>query len=408
MEQIKKINKLENLSGFLAGKKVFLRADFNVPVRDGVVADSYRIESIVPTLEFLKKEKAIVIIASHIETKDVEKPTLKPVFDYIKEKYPEFDFAFCEDFLNSEVMASAVAERKEGTFLLLENIRNANESGFSEKDNSVSLAMYFKDFVEVYINDAFAVAHRAHMSVSALPKLFDASKKAAGFLLSKEIDGLLCGIDATRPCVAILSGVKFSTKLPLIQKYLNSADMLFIGGALFNNVVKSMGYEVGVSIVDSEANDLDALVRIENFQKKVYIPNVVVIKDMTTGAVRSDSLTTVKQTESIQDISGLAISNFINEVKSLQAKTIIWNGPIGNYDVPEFAVGTKELATALLEYIQSHVDARMLIGGGDTVAAIEEIPGIQTEERIFVSTGGGAMLEFLEKDGHLPGIMSLL
>lgn len=408
MEQIKKLSKLENLAGFLAGKKVFLRADFNVPIKDGQVLDDYRIVSLLPTLEFLKKEKAITIIASHIETKNVDNPSLKPVFEYIKAKYPEIDIEFCEDFLNKDTLTTAVTGCKEGGFLLLENIRNAKESGMSEKDNSVSLAMYLKDFVDTYVNDAFAVSHRAHASVEALPKLFPIGKKVAGFLLAKEIASLMVGINPARPVVAILSGMKFDTKLPLIQKYLQSADMLFIGGALFNNIIKSLGYEVGVSIIDKDASYIDTIVRTENFQKKVFIPNIVVVKDMTSGEVRNSAITEVKPSEFIEDIAEESILSFVAEIKNLQAKTILWNGPVGNYDLPEFAKGTTVFAQALQDYIASHVDAHALIGGGDTVAAIEKIPGIHENDRIFISTGGGAMLEFLEKEGELPGIMSLL
>lgn len=408
MEQIKKINKLANQAGWLAGKKVFLRADFNVPVKDGQVTDGYRITSMLPTLEFLKKEKAVTIIASHIETKNVDKPTLKPVFEYLQTKHPEFNIVFCEDFLNKETLSLAVNSCAEGSFILLENIRNATESGFSEKDNSVSLAMYLKEFADVYVSDAFAVSHRAHASVDALPRLFDSSKKVAGFLLSKEIDALSRGIAPTKPVVAVLSGMKFSTKLPLIQKYLQSADLLFVAGALFNNIIKSMGYEVGVSIVDTEANDIDALVKTENFQKKIFIPNIVVVKDMTSGEVRTSAITEVKPTEFIEDIAAESIQGFIAEIKNIQAKTILWNGPVGNSDIPEFAKGTTLFATELNAYVQSHTDVHALVGGGDTVAVIEGVEGIHTNERIFISTGGGAMLEFLEKDGQLPGIMSLL
>ncbi|MEN9604609.1 MAG: phosphoglycerate kinase [Candidatus Parcubacteria bacterium] len=408
MEHLKKINKLADMAGWLAGKKVFLRADFNVPIKEGVVADAYRITALLPTLEFLQKEKAVTILASHIETKGVDSPTLKPVFEYIQGKLPQFHIAFCENFLDTEVLKKAVSEIPEGGFLLLENLRLAKEMGMSEQDNSVSLAMHLKEVTDIYVNDAFAVCHRAHASVDALPKLFDTSKKMAGFLLTKEIGALAAGLNPVRPFVVVLSGMKFSTKLPLIQKYLEHAEKIFIGGALFNNIIKSLGYEVGVSLIDGEAGYIDTLVKSSNFTSKVFIPKMVVVQDPATKEVRTCSINEVKHSDFIQDIAEASLRDFMTDIKDMQAKTILWNGPVGNYDIPEFAAGTTFFGTELFNYIHTHVDAHALIGGGDTVAAIEKITGIKDEERIFISTGGGAMLEFLEKDGQLPGIISLL
>lgn len=404
MDLLKKINNIEQFVGKLRGKKVFLRADFNVPIQKEVIGDEYRIKAVLPTLEFLKREGAVTIIASHIETADVEKPTLKPVFSYIKEKYGQFDMVFCEKFTEEEELSQALDDRGEGTFLLLENIRHAS----GEKENDINFAVYLKNFAEFYINEAFAVVHRPHCTVDALPRLFDKENKAAGFLLTREIHELSKALEPKHPFLVVLSGMKFSTKLPLIQKYLNHADRLFIAGALFNNVAKSLGHEVGISLVDNAADYIDDLVKTENFKQKVYIPEMVSVKDIESNEIRVSRLSEVKHSESIQDIAEISIKNFFLEIKNSGMKTILWNGPIGNYENTAFAKGTLAFATSLYDYVKNDVETCALIGGGDTVAAIQNIPNLNTTERIFVSTGGGAMLEFLEKEGQLPGIVSLM
>ncbi len=408
MDQLKKINSLQSFVGKLKGKKVFLRADFNVPIEKGVITDAYRIDAVISTLDFLQHEGAVTIIASHIETADSPSPTLKPVFEYIKKEYPKFNIVFCEDFLNSEVLTATVQSCVEGSFVLLENIRNAKET-VSEKDNSVQLAEYLKEYCDFYIQEAFAVSHRSHASVDALPRLFAHECKAAGFLLSKEIEHLSLGLVPRKPLATILSGMKFSTKLPLIQKYLEMADMLFVGGALFNNIAKSMGYNVGQSLIDTEAADIDQLVKTDVFKQKVYIPKEVVVRNVDTGEIRKADLSEVQERESIQDISEDSMNHFVQKLEENGVQTIVWNGPIGNYEKPEFSKGTIEFAKLLYAYVRNNVSVQALIGGGDTVGALQNnIVDFDKQDRIFVSTGGGAMLEFLEKDGHLPGIDSLL
>ncbi len=378
----------------IKNKKVLLRADFNVPIKASIIKDNYRIVSTIPTLEMLKSEGAKTIIISHIETKDVERPTLKPVYDYLKTNYADLNIEFVE---NVELLEDALANIADGGFLLLENIRNFD----GEKSNSAELAENFKSLTEVYINDAFAVSHRDHMSVSALPALYDKDHKMFGLQMQKEIDNLSKIITAEKPFAVILSGAKFSTKLPLIEKYLQSADKLLIGGALLNNILKSLGYSVGKSLIDADA-DLSELVKSENFLKKVFIPHIVIVKNMDTGEVRNSNVQEVKENESILDVD--SIQNFVDILKAEQYKTIVWNGPLGYYEDDAFKTGTLELAKGLVEYVTGS-DAHLFIGGGDTVGAINSMH--IDNERIFVSTGGGAMLEFLEKDGKLPGVVNV-
>jgi phosphoglycerate kinase len=344
----------------------------------------------------LKEGRAKTIIMSHIETKDIDKPTLKPVFVYITSTHPEYHIEFAEDM---DALKEKLSGLNEGGFILLENIRNYG----GEKTNSAELAKTFRDISDAYINDAFAVSHREHMSVSALPSLYDAEHKMFGMQMQKEIDNLSKILHPEKPFVVILSGAKFSTKLPLIEKYLKSADRLLIGGALFNNVVKSLGYNVGKSLVDNEAVFVNEMVRTEDFKNKVFVPEQVVVKNIDTGEVRVSGIQDIKDDESILDISEESVNQFSALIQD--AKTIVWNGPLGNYEDDAFKKGTLTLAKELVDLVHANTDTRLFIGGGDTVAAVNTM-NIQNE-RIFVSTGGGAMLEFLEKDGKLPGVVSM-
>lgn len=379
----------------IKNKKVLLRADFNVPIKANKIKDNYRIVSTIPTLEMLRNEGAKTIILSHIETKDTDKPTLRPVFDYIKHNYADLNIEFVE---NVELLEDVFNNLADGGFILLENIRNFD----GEKNNSMELAENFKSLTMMYINDAFAVSHRDHMSVSALPSLYDKDHKMFGLQMQKEIDNLSKILSPEKPSAVILSGAKFSTKLPLIEKYLNTADKLLIGGALLNNILKSLGYTVGKSLIDTEA-DLTALVTSENFLKKVFIPQIVVVKNMDTNEVRNSNVKEVKENESILDVD--SIQNFVDILKNENYKTIVWNGPLGYYEDDQFKTGTLELAKGLVGYVSGSEDAHLFIGGGDTVGAIQTMH--IDNERIFVSTGGGAMLEFLEKDGKLPGVVNV-
>ncbi len=414
MEYIKKIRSiasLESLRGRLRGKKVFLRADFNVPIHNGKITDTYRIDTTMDTFKFLKKEGAITIIASHIETKDTENPTLVPVFLYITEKYPEYTVYFCDSYLHQGDVEICLNKAKDGEFILFENIRRVNDKiGMDEKENGLNLAEYLKSFVEFYIQDAFAVSHRKHTSVSALPQLFDQQHKVAGFQLYKEIQYLSSVLQPQKPFVVILSGAKFGTKLRLIEKYIQSADVVLVGGALYNNILKSLGYEVGVSLIDREATYVDTLVQSDMFKEKVYIPKSVIVKNVDTGIIREVDISGVQKNETIMDIAPESIRDFVKKIQEIDAKTILWNGPVGNFEVVDFAKGTQVLAQEILTYMSTSVlqDVSLIVGGGDTVSALSDVEGLSDNPSVFMSTGGGAMLEFLEKDGQLPGIESLI
>jgi phosphoglycerate kinase len=385
----------------IKNKRVFLRADFNVPIKNLVIQDDYRIVSTLQTLNYLKNEGCKTIIVSHIETKDVEKPSLKPVYEYLKNKHPEYDIHFMESIEDIESINHKFESIQNGSFLLLENIRNLK----GEKDNDIELAKGFKKITDVYVNDAFAVSHRKHMSISSLPSLYDKDHKMFGLQMKKEIDNLSKVLIPEKPFVVILSGAKFSTKLPLIEKYLKTADKLLIGGALFNNILKSLGYNVGQSLIDDDVEYIDTLVKDTNFIDKVFIPHKVLVKNVNTNEVRVSDIKEVAENETIQDIEEGSILEFMQIIKNKNTETIVWNGPLGNYEDERFKDGTMTLAKGLIQYIVENESAHLFIGGGDTVAAINSLK--IDNDRVFVSTGGGAMLEFLEKDGALPGVVNV-
>ncbi len=384
----------------IKNKRVFLRADFNVPIQGGIVKDDYRIKTTIDTLKILKDGNNKTLLVSHIETKDIEKSTLKPVFEYLKNNFTDFTFHFLENVGCLDDIKNAFEGVKEGEFLLLENIRNLS----GEKDNDIELANFFHSITDFYINDAFAVSHRNHMSVSALPKIFTRENKMFGVQMQKEIDNLSKIINPNTPVAVILSGAKFSTKLPLIQKYLNTADNIFIGGALYNNILKSLGYNVGSSLIDKDASYIDEMIKTDNFKNKVYISEYVVVKDINTGEIKIKNIKEVLESETIQDIDNQSVYEFINTIKNKNAQTIIWNGPLGNYEIDDFKKGTRFLAEELIKFVNES-SASLYIGGGDTVASINDMNIVNN--KIFVSTGGGAMLEFLEKDGKIPGVVNV-
>jgi phosphoglycerate kinase len=225
-----------------------------------------------------------------------------------------------------------------------------------------------------------------------------------GIQMQKEIGNLSKISTPEKPFAVILSGAKFSTKLPLIDKYLSIADKLFIGGALFNNILKSLGHNVGKSLIDIDV-DLGNLIKSENFTNKVFIPQDIVVKDLNTNIVRTSKVNEVSENESILDIAESGILEFIEILNKDSYKTIVWNGPLGNYEDDAFKVGTLTLAKGLVDYVIVNEYTRLFIGGGDTVAAVNSLN--IDNERVFISTGGGAMLEFLEKDGKLPGVVSV-
>ena len=372
---MKTIKDIENLSG----KRVILRLDLNVPMKDGKILDDFRIKKSIPTLEYLHKKGAIVIIIAHLG--EDGKESLAPVGLKLKKYLPTVNFINMPIF--SDETEKIVYALKKGDIVLLENIRR--EVG--EKKNSPSFARALSRYGEIYVNDAFSVCHRAHASVVGITKYLPGY---AGFQLSQEIEKLSHVFTPSHPFLFILGGAKFETKIPLVKKFIREADSIFISGALANDFFKVKGYEIGTSLVDDGDFQIPSLLK----HKNILLPvDVNVTKNSKNRFCKADD---ISHDECIVDVG----PETINLLKGLveKAKFILWNGPLGKYEIG-YSSATEELLK-----IVAKSKANSVIGGGDTVALISKL---KLEDKFsFVSTGGGATLDFLAK-GTLPGIKVL-
>ncbi len=376
------------------GKRVLVRVDFNVPVKDGVVGDDTRIRGAIPTLDALLKGGAALILCSHLgRPKDGPDPkyTLKPVAAYLG-KLMKKNVAFAEDCIGPKAEAAAKA-LKPGEVLLLENTRFHPE----EEKNDASMAKQLAALADIYVNDAFGSAHRAHASTEGVAKFLPA---VAGLLMEKEIQYLGAAVaNPAKPFVAILGGAKISDKIGVIKNLLTKADTILIGGGMANTFFKAEGYPLGDSLVEAEALGT-AKELLKTAGTKLRLPVDVVIADKFDAAAAHRIIPTgpVPDGWRILDIGPETIEHYGKVVKA--AKTVVWNGPMGVFEFPEFAKGTFGVAKAVAES-----GAVSIVGGGDSVAAIQE-SGL-TDKITHISTGGGASLEMLEGLA-LPGVAALL
>ena len=365
---------------YLQGVKVLVRADFNVPVASGKVVDDYRIRMTVPTIDFLKSKGAKVILMSNLEAADGENPTLKPIAENLGGHLGQ-PVLFIRDY--KQVNAVVESEMKNGDCALLENLRFND----GEKKNDPKFAEELASLGDIYVNDAFSVCHRAHASVVGVPKFLPSY---AGLRLEKEITNLSKAFNPPHPFLFILGGAKFETKLPLLSKFIDIADRVFVGGALASDFFKAKGYELGISLLSKGDIDLKPFLG----SSKVILPEDIV--DQKNEVKAPDSLS--KQDDTM-DCGPMTVEQLKKEVDA--AKFILWNGPLGKYE-EGYTVPTQALAGFIGEATAR--GAVTMVGGGDTLAAIESL-GIQ-DKFTFVSTGGGAMLDFLA-EGTLPGIQAL-
>ena len=356
----------------LFGKKVILRLDLNVPIQEGIISDNFRIKKTIPTLNFLASSGTKTIIVSHIESGE---KTLKPVFEYLT-KY--FKVSFAKDF---DELGTLVTEISGGEFILLENIRNFE----GEVENDDVFAQKMASFGDIYVNDAFSVSHRKQASVVGLPKFLPSF---AGPLFLSEMQNLSKAFNPSKPFLFILGGAKFETKLPVAEKFAVKADKIFIGGALANDCLKAKGFEVGDSLVSGKVY-LKNIISKEN----LILPEDVIV--VSNGKSIEKSADSILEGEKIVDVGAKTLLNLESLIKD--SKFIVWNGPLGVYE-KGFGEGTKKLA----EMIAKSKD-EAIIGGGDSVSAIS---GIKLSSNIFLSTAGGAMLDFLANE-TLVGIEAL-
>lgn len=368
---MKKITELTDLKG----KYVLVRASLNIPLGDdGAVRNKFRIERALPTLRYLKEHGAKTIVIAHIGREPEE--TLKPVFVAL-EKYLPVQWG---GPLNSDEFNRRRELMGEGDILLAENLRQDPR----EKENAEDFSKELASLAEVYVNDAFAAAHREHASTAGVAKVLPAY---AGLTLLEEVTELTKAMTPESPSLFLLGGAKFETKMPLVEKYLKTYDKVFIAGALMNDIFKAQGYEVGQSLVS------DVSLKGEKFlsSDKLLLPIDVVV-DGPNGRM-AKAVNEVTKEEKIMDIGPMSIDMLASYIE--KAKTILWNGPFGAYELG---------FTQSTEITARHVaasDAFSVIGGGDTVAAIEKL---QINELFgFVSIGGGSMLTFLEH-GSTPVI----
>ncbi|MEX0933189.1 MAG: phosphoglycerate kinase [Candidatus Paceibacterota bacterium] len=356
------------------GMRVLVRVDFNVPIENSEVRGEFRIMRSLKTINYLRERGAKIILVSHVESTS----SLEPVSLFLKNHVPH---TFVVS-LRSDAGQEVLSKMKNGDIVLLENIRH--ESG--EKTNDSELAEFLASLADLYVNDAFSVSHRAHASIVGIPRFLPG---CAGFLLEEEIMILSRALTPKKPFLFILGGAKFETKLPLIRKFQHIANTIIIGGALANDIYKAKGLAVGRSLVSGEV-DLSEIIN----DSKIIVPSEIIAKrgsEVFTTAVKN-----IESEDSIIDASPEWIRSLEETIAN--ARTILWNGPVGKYE-SEGKAGTVELAKLIAKS-----SAYSIVGGGDTLAVIAEH---NLEEKFsFISTGGGAMLDFLA-NGSLPGIRAL-
>lgn len=383
------------------GKRVLIRVDFNVPIDDnGKVTDDKRVKRTLPTIDTIIDGGGIPVIMSHLgrpKGAPDAKFSLRPVADLLADKYG-YKVHFAEDCIGEKAL-DAVKKAELGSIVLLENVRFHAE----ETKNDEAFAAELAKLGDVYVNDAFGSAHRAHSSTEAVAKHFEI--RAAGYLMNDELEYLGKAVkNPVRPFTAILGGAKVSDKIAVIENLIDKCDNILIGGGMAFTFIKAMGYEIGKSLLEPEHIELTKSLMEKAATKgvKLLIPTDVVVTDKfeDTDNKQTVNINAIPNDKLGLDIGEDSVNLFSDVIKS--SKTVVWNGPMGVFEMKNFAQGTFDIAEALVEATLN--GAVTIIGGGDSASAIKKM-GFEKQVS-YVSTGGGASLEFLEGK-ELPGVKAL-
>ena len=387
------------------GRRVLVRCDFNVPLKNGVITDETRIVAALPTIQKLINDGGKVVLCSHlgkVKEGPNEKESLAPVAARLSEKLGK-EVVFVADYnVTGEAATAAVAAMQEGDVVLLQNTRFR---GKEETKNGEEFSKELSELADDYVCDAFGSSHRAHASVEGVTKFITAKggSNVVGYLMQKEIDFLGNAVEnPVRPFVAILGGAKVADKLNVISNLLEKCDTLIIGGGMAFTFLKAQGMEIGKSLVDDEKLDYcrEMLAKAESLGKKLLLPVDAAVAEAFPSPIDAEIAVDYVAADAIPadkmglDIGPKSAEMFAEAVKT--AKTVVWNGPMGVFENPVLAKGTIEVAKALAE-----TDATTIIGGGDSAAAVNQL-GF-ADKMSHISTGGGASLEFLEGK-TLPGV----
>jgi len=388
---------IENIN--VNGKKVLVRCDFNVPLKDGVITDENRLNGALPTINYLIENGAKVILCSHLgKPKGEAKPelSLAPVAKRLSEMLNKEVVFAADDNVVGENAKAAVDKMQNGDVVLLQNTRYRKEETKNEENFSKELA----SLADIFVNDAFGTAHRAHCSTVGAGEFLE--ERACGYLIQKELKFLGEAVEnPVRPFTAILGGAKVSDKIAVIEQLLEKVDNLIIGGGMAYTFLKAQGYEIGTSLVEEEkveyAKEMMEKAKAKGVKLLLPIDNAVADKFADVAPVITEDANIPAGFMGL-DIGPKTIEEYVNTVNS--SKTIVWNGPMGVFEFENFANGTLAVAKAMATL----TDATTVIGGGDSAAAVNQL-GFG-DKMTHVSTGGGASLEFLEGK-ELPGIVAL-
>ena len=399
-------------------KRALVRVDFNVPLKEEngkfTITDDTRLKAALPTLKKILKDGGRIVLMSHLgrpknegeneeEGKGENKYSLKHIVEYLKE-HLNTEVKFVED-ITSDTSFEQAKKLKKGEVLLLENVRFYKAETEKEGENHTAFAKKLARYGDVYVNDAFGTAHRKHASTATVAELFAKKNTVCGYVMYQELENAKKVLEnPERPFVAIMGGAKISDKIMIIEKLLDKVDSIIIGGGMAYTFFKAQGGKIGNSLVEEDKLELasELLRKAEEKEVKIYLPKDSIAADKFDNNAKTKHVNNKEIPDGFMglDIGKEAQEEFSNVLK--EAKTILWNGPMGVFEMSNFAEGTKKIAEAVVEATKN--GAYSLIGGGDSAAAINQMNA--GDKVSYVSTGGGALLEYLEGK-ELPGVVAL-